>query len=145
MSGAKVLGLIVIVIAAAGVAQVARMMRPHDRLAEARDTLFALRASVDSCQVALDDGEAALVDWNRGVDSMRERVRAFEALDPRGVPQDSYTIYMRAFEAYNDSAASYAPRADTLQAQLERCRGLTRRHNLMADSVRRLLAARQRR
>lgn len=145
MSGRKVWLLVILVIMAAGVVQVARLMRPHNRLEDARDRLLALRAATDSCSAAVDDGEAALQLYNAEVDSMRARVRAYEALDPRGVPQDSYVIYMEAFNAYNDSAAAFEPRADTLRAELERCRELARRHNLMADSLRRMLAARARR
>lgn len=142
MSGKKVWLILVLAVMALGIAQVARFMRPHDRLAEARDSLLALRVIADSCGAAVEQGEAALRDYGANVDSMRARVRAYEALDSRGVPQDSFAIYMEAFTAYNDSAAAFQPRADSLEAELERCRELTRQHNLMADSVRRLLARR---
>jgi hypothetical protein len=107
------------------------------------DTIRVLRVAAEACREELDLGEARLHAYDAQLDSLRGRVRGFEAMDPRGVPADSYAVYLEAFEQYNDSAAGWSARTDTLRARLERCRDVTAWHNQLADSLRRLLIERQ--
>lgn len=126
--------LIVIIIAFRGV----RGMRkdPH---AELRDAISSLRASSDSCRWDVENRAADLRVYNRQIDSIRARVRELEALDRRGVPVDSYRVYMRTFNEYNDSVAAWAPREDTVRALDARCRAIAETHNVLADSLRKLV------
>lgn len=112
---------------------------PRERLTSLRDTLRARRAAADSCRRVLSYEEASFQDYDERIDSLRERVRGYEALDPEGVPADSYGIYLEAFDRYNDAVPGWEARAESLEAVWQECRALVREHNEMADSVRRLL------
>jgi hypothetical protein len=109
---------------------------PHAAL---RDSLAALRAHADSCQSEVEDRAAQLRAFDERLDSMRARVRELEALDRRGVPADSYRVYLGTFNAYNDSAAAWPPLEDTVRALDARCRTVAEHHNVLADSLRRLV------
>jgi hypothetical protein len=127
--------VVVIVVAFRGIRGM-RQSVPHAAL---RDTIAVLRAQSDSCRSIVDARAAALRAYDRRLDSMRARVREMEALDRRGVPVDSYTVYMSNFNAYNDSAAAWPPREDTVRALDARCRNITEQHNTLADSLRELV------
>lgn len=116
-----------------------RSRRRADEIAPLRENLRALRAAADSCRMALTGEEARLDAFDARLDSIRRRVRELESLDPRGVPADSYQTYLSAFDAYNDSVATWSGRADTLRSRWERCLAITEEHNELADSVRALL------
>lgn len=126
--------LIVVIVAFRGV----RTMRedPHAML---RDSLTTLRASSDSCRWQVESEAAALRAYDERLDSMRARVRELEALDRRGVPVDSYRVYMGTFNAYNDSVAAWGPLEDTVRALDARCRAIAEEHNLLMDSLRDLV------
>jgi hypothetical protein len=76
------------------------------------------------------------------IDSLRDEVRDFEALDERGVPEERYDEYLERFEAYNDSVISWEARAETLRANEAACRELVEAHNALSDSLRRRMEAR---
>jgi hypothetical protein len=122
-----------------------RSLTAPDPDAVMRDSILALRAMADSCRAEVDSGVASMLAFNETLDSMRARVRDLEALDRRGVPIDSYDVYLDAFNAYNDSAGGWAEREDTVRDLDARCRGIAEHHNLLADSMRRAIIARQRR
>jgi hypothetical protein len=124
---------------AAGIWTVARTLREPTAIAIMRDSVQALRAESDSCRQLLDAGQAELHEYNERLDSLRGRVRELESHDPRGVPADSYAIYMGIFGQYNDSAAAWDGRVDALQDELQRCRSITESHNEAALTLRRLL------
>lgn len=109
---------------------------PHAAL---RDSIGALRARADSCRWDVDGRAAQLRAYNRRLDSMRSRVREMEALDRRGVPVDSYRVYLEAFNTYNESVAAWPPLEDTVRALDGRCRELAEQHNVLADSLRELV------
>jgi hypothetical protein len=133
-------------LAMAGILSLADVLHERDGVTALRDSLAVLRAAADSCRVAVDDDQAGLHEYSERLDSLRGRVRGLEAHDPRGVPADSFGIYMEVFERYNDSARAWDARVDSLQAGLQRCRAVTESHNMLADSLRRLLSpSRQRR
>jgi len=111
----------------------------RERVASLRDSLRASRAAADSCQRALSYEEALFRDYDERVDSLRNRVRHYESLDPEGVPADSYEVYLETFDRYNDAVPAWRERADTLQTRWAECRTLIEDHNELADSVRTLL------
>jgi predicted nucleic acid-binding Zn-ribbon protein len=131
--------LIAVVAAAAGVLTLGRSLRHPGALAEMRSTVAALRSAADSCRLSLDETHADLLQYNERLDSMRSRVRDLESLHPRGVPADSYSIYMGVFRRYNDSAGTWESRVQELQSELDACRGMAEAHNAAVDSLRRLL------
>lgn len=109
---------------------------PHAAL---RASINELRARADSCRWNVDDRAAELHAYDRRLDSMRARVHAMEVLDGRGVPVDSYRVYMESFNRYNDSAAAWPPLEDTVRALDARCRAIAGQHNVLADSLRNLV------
>jgi hypothetical protein len=128
---------VLLLVAGVALVRVGRALREPAAFTVLRDSVAVLRALADSCRAAVGEGESRLQAYHQRLDTMRARVRELEALHPRGVPADSYTVYMTAFVTYNDSAAGWQQRVDTLQAQLARCRALTATHNTAADSLRR--------
>lgn len=116
-----------------------RSLRPPDPRIVLRDTIAVLRAQADSCRSDVDSMAARMRDDYRTLDSMRARVRELEALDRRGVPIDSFDIYMDAFDAYNDSAGLWPEREDSVRAYDARCRDVAMRHNALTDSLRALV------
>lgn len=109
---------------------------PHAAL---RATIAELRTQADSCRVDVNSSVGALRAYDQRLDSMRDRVRELEALDQRGVPADSYAIYMTAFTAYNDSAAAWPPLEQAVRDLDADCRAVAEHHNILTDSLRRLV------
>jgi hypothetical protein len=135
---------VAVLAAAAGIVTIARTLHHPGAIAEMRAEVAGLRAEADSCRAALGVGQQELLSYNEQLDSLRARVREMEALHPRGVPADSYPVYMGVFEQYNDSVAGWDDRVDGLRSERERCIAITERHNVALDSLRRLLAAQRR-
>jgi hypothetical protein len=131
-------------VAALGVLTVGRTLRHPGAVAEMRSAVATLRAAADSCVDGLDASQTELLQYNARLDSMRRRVRGMETLPPRGVPADSYDIYLELFGRYNDSAQTWEARVDALKTEREECQALTERHNVAVDSLRRLLRDAQR-
>lgn len=119
--------------------EVISLRRGPDETEPLRDRLRELRAAADSCQASLAGDRLRLEAYDAHLDTLRERVRDLERMDPRGVPADSYQTYLRAFDQYNDSVAGWTARADTVRARWGRCRAVTEEHNALADSVRQML------
>lgn len=109
-----------------------------------RDTLYAARLAADSCRWSLATQERRFRRFDAMVDSLREEVRDFEALDERGVPEERYEEYLGRFEAYNDSVLAWEARAETLRANEAACRELVEAHNTLSDSLRRRTEAGER-
>lgn len=126
--------VVVVVLAFRGV----RALR-HDPQEALRDSLATLRTRADSCRSEVDQRAADLREYDRRLDSMRARVRELEALDERGVPVDSFRLYMSVFNAYNDSVAAWPPLEDSVRALDARCRVVAEHHNVLADSLRELV------
>jgi chromosome segregation ATPase len=133
-----------VLLAAGGIVSVSRMLQHPGPVEDARAELRQLRAEIDSCQAALDTSQAGLLAYNDQLDSLRGRVREMEALHPRGVPADSYAIYIETFRQYNDSVAGWEQQVETLQETRSDCVSFIAQHNMMLDSLRRLLAAQRR-
>lgn len=113
----------------------------RERIETLREELRESRVAVDSCRQAVSREELAFQEYDRAVDSLRRRVEDYESMDPGGVPADSYPAYMETFDRYNRAIPDWTARADTLQAHWSTCRERIREHNVVADSLRRLLEA----
>ncbi len=101
-----------------------------------RDSLVVLRYEAESCRNLLARDEAEFRRFSDRVDSLRTEVRAYEALDDRGVPGEQYDDYLSAFELYNESVEVWQRRADDLEASAAACTEQTQRHNALAEEVR---------
>jgi chromosome segregation ATPase len=102
-----------------------------------RAHLAALRTASSECVAELSRADAAFRDYNARVDSLRGRIRRYEAMDPFGVPDAQYDAYLEAFGEYNDSVSPWQERADSLEARAESCQEIVARHNALADTARR--------
>lgn len=122
------------------VVRVASPPDPRQRFEALRGELQDLRAASDSCREAVAAEEARFRSYSGQLDSLRARVREYEALDPRGVPADSYAAYLETFQTYNRGVPRWNATAETLQAHWGACREITESHNAVADSARRLAA-----
>lgn len=104
-----------------------------------RGELFQARAAADRCRGALVNSEAGLRAFDQVIARLRAEVDSFEALDPRGVPEDHYDEYMESFESYNDSVAAWDARAGRLRTSEAACRATIERHNALSDTLRSVL------
>lgn len=134
----------VVLVAAAGVLTLGRTLRHPSAVAEMRAEVADLRSAADACRAELEESHEALLRYNVRLDSMRGRVRELEGLHPRGVPADSYPVYIELFRSYNDSAGMWSGRVDSLQADLEACRTRADAYNAALDSLRALQRRQQR-
>ncbi len=109
---------------------------PRERLRALRQEVAQLRMAADSCRSALEKEEAALLTASARLDSLRQSINYYESLDPRGVPADSYEVYLEVFNAFNRGVPVQEALGDTLQAHWQACLEITERHNALADSAR---------
>jgi hypothetical protein len=110
---------------------------PRERLRVLRQDVSALRAAADSCRSALENEEAQLLASDARLDSLKSVIDYYEGLDPRGVPADSYEIYLETFNSYNSGVPVQTAASDSLQSHWKACRVITEQHNALADSARR--------
>lgn len=136
--------IVAIVLALTGAVWLVRLLgdegAAREEAVQLRDSLRISRLRVDSCQVDLTREEMDFREHDERVDSLLERVRAYEAMDRRGVPGDSYPDYLETFDRYNASVEAWEARADTLRARWAACQERVLAHNALADSVRARLA-----
>lgn len=109
---------------------------PRERLRALRQEVAQLRTAADSCRSALEVEEAALLAASARLDSLRQVVRYYEGLDSRGVPADSYEVYLDVFNAFNRGVPIQEAAGDTLQVHWRACLAITEQHNALADSAR---------
>jgi len=112
-----------------------RPIPPEVQLRALRTQLSEARSAADSCQAALADEEARLRASDARFDTLRSMIDYYEGLDPRGVPADSYDIYIAIFNDYNAAIPAREDAGDTLRAHEQACRAIIERHNLIADSA----------
>jgi hypothetical protein len=130
---------VLVVVALAGVLTLGRTLRHPSAVAEMRGTVAALRPAADSCRLQLEKTQQELLDYNAQLHALHGRVRGMEQLHPRGVPADSYSVYLELFGLYNDSAGVWDRRVSDLGAEQEACRVRVDAHNVALDSLRALL------
>ena len=109
---------------------------PEEQLAPLQEELALFRAAADSCNTRYNVTEARFRAIDHRVDSLRAVVLRYEGLDPAGVPGEEYAEYLEAFDAYNETVPEWQSRADSVEAEFDRCRLLTEGHNELADSLR---------
>lgn len=136
MASAVLAGAIIVV---AGMINIADNLRTRREIEGLRGEIFQSRLAADSCSGSLMLQESRFRDFGAHVDSLREDVRDFEALDPRGVPEEQYEAYLERFNAYNDSVQAWDARVEVLRENEMACRALVERHNQLTDSLRRRL------
>lgn len=127
-----------ILLAVIVVVDLVRPVSPEQQLRMLRRELRVQRAAADSCLDALRLEESALRSSDARFDSLRAVIEAFEGLDPRGVPADSYDAYIDAFNAYNEAIPAREEAGETLQVNWAACREIVESHNQLADSARAL-------
>ncbi len=114
--------------------------RTEDEINALREELFRSRAAADRCRGSLQTSQAALVELSVTIDSLKRVVDDFESLPGRGVPAASYDAYMSVFEEYNDSVGVWEGRESRLRSSESACRATIQDHNLLTDSLQRVLA-----
>jgi hypothetical protein len=105
------------------------------------DEVRAARFEAETCRMELGRREAAFRRLDQRVDSLRDEVRRFEALDRRGVPRARYEAYLREVALYNRSVEAWESRVEMLRTAEEACRASVHHHNLLTDSLRSRLEA----
>jgi hypothetical protein len=126
-------------VTAGGVVSVA--LRPpsaRQRFFELRPELQRARLAADSCRQALDAERNAFRALITRTDAVKSRIGELEALDRRGVPADSYVIYLAAVDSFNASVPEWEAAADSFRAHRVACEAVVRAHNSLADSARAL-------
>ena len=114
-------------------------MSPRERVEDMRERLRELRFSVNSCVAVMGMDEQAVQIRLLDTDSLRARIDALEALDPRGVPRDSFPTYMELVDRYNSTVAGWDTLGQQARNRREECSVLVDSHNLLSDSLRALL------
>lgn len=133
MASAVLAGATIVV---AGMLNISDNLSTRREIESLRGRIFLSRLAADSCRGSLTLQESRFRDFGTTVDSLRDQVRDFEQLDPRGVPEEQYEAYLDRFNAYNDSVAAWDARVETLRSNEEACRVLVEAHNQLADSLR---------
>ena len=135
--------LVVLTLAALGAMTVQIVGPPSTRktIESARDSLRVLRSEAEACRAGIRQGEVEFRDYEGEVAALRERIRNLESLHPDGVPGDSYAVYLEVVNSFNLAVPDWSERVDTLQAGWSTCREVVEAHNVMADSLQRLLDA----
>jgi hypothetical protein len=134
-------GLLLVAMVVVGMLNIVDHQRTLREVRALQGRIYQARVAADSCRNTLAYQEDRFRAFDRRIDSLRARVRAFESLDERGVPEEQYQEYLRHFDAYNDSVATWRARADSLRSTETACRSLVAAHNLLTDSLRERLEA----
>ncbi|MGD2217083.1 MAG: hypothetical protein PVJ64_10010, partial [Gemmatimonadales bacterium] len=90
-----------------------RPIPPEVQLRALRTQLSAAHSAADSCRTALDEEAARLRASDARFDSLKSMIDYYEGLDPRGVPADSYEIYISIFNDYNAAIPEREAAGDT--------------------------------
>ena len=122
-----------------GIQRIVERQQTADEINRLRDELYRARLASDRCRSSLQTSEAALRQLGVAIDSLRREVDAFESMDGRGVPAESYDEYMEVFDSYNDSVAVWEGREERLRAAETSCRENIEEHNAISDSLQTVL------
>lgn len=130
-----------VVTAGAFVSVALRPPTPRQLFFELRGSLQLARQAADGCRAALRAEEDRFRAFRLRTDSVKSRIGFLEGLDRRGVPADSYRVYLQAVDSFNAAVPDWSAAADSLAGHRSACEDLIRAHNALADSAR-VLAAR---
>jgi hypothetical protein len=112
-----------------------RPISPEVQLRALRNQLSEARSEADSCRAALGAEEARLRASDARFDSLKSMIDYYEGLDPRGVPADSYDIYIAIFNDYNEAIPQREAAGDSLRDHEQACHAIIGNHNVIADSA----------
>jgi hypothetical protein len=112
---------------------------PLARAEEVRVQVRAAQSAVDTCLARLAVNESRFREQARQTQVLQGRIRRLEAMDPRGVPADSYPQYLETVERFNAAIEGWEFRGEVLEDRQQECRGLVEARNVLADSLRGLL------
>jgi len=112
---------------------------PLARAEDVRTQVRAAQSAVDTCLARLAVNESRFREQARQTEVLQGRIRRLEALDPRGVPADSYPEYLETVERFNAAIEGWEFRGEVLEDRQQECRALVEARNVLADSLRRLL------
>lgn len=107
-----------------------------------RSEVLEARVAADRCASDLSLAESVFRQKNAEVDSLRREVDAAERPLPgggRGVDAEGYDDYLATFDRYNAAVGEWERQADEIREREGACRELVESHNLLADSLRRVL------
>jgi hypothetical protein len=138
------LGIVVIVVLGFGVKAYIETQAKIDEVETLRAVMLEARARVDACFVERDRAQSIFDQADRVVDSLRAVVDDAEIPLPeggRGVEEARYPEYLGTVEVYNLSVREWEAAADSLQAIDARCRPMVEAHNVLVDSLTRILEA----
>lgn len=125
-----------------GVRAWVRNQRTLEAIEALRSEVLEARAATDACTSELALAESVFRQQDEVVDSLRSAVDAAEEPLPgggRGVPAEGYEAYLESFREYNAAVGEWEAQVEGIREREETCRGLVERHNVMADSLRRVL------
>ncbi len=131
--------LLVLIVVAGAVALRAALSAgtsPRERIESMFEDLQELRFEVNTCMAAMDFDERAVERRLAGTDSLRARIDALEALDPRGIPRDSFPVYMELVDRFNARVAAWDTIGEQARSSRDECEILVERHNVLGDSLR---------
>ena len=137
-------GVVVLGVLFLGVKAYLETQAKIDEVESLRAVMLEARAGVDACFVERDRAQSIFDQTDRIVDSLRAAVDDIEFRLPeggRGVDEERYPEYLGTVEVYNLSVREWGAAADSLQAVDARCRPLVEAHNVLVDSLTRILEA----
>ena len=112
---------------------------PRARAEAVQNQVRLAQAEAERC---LDDLETSSLRFDaqqRETRALEERIEVLQSLDDRGVPADSYEVYLEAVDRFNASIERWEMRGEVLESTQSECRSLVEERNLLADSLREIL------
>ena len=113
----------------------------RERVESMRERLREQRFAVNSCVSAMGADELAVRIRLADTDSLRSRITALESLHSRGVPADSFPIYLELVDRFNRAVAAWDTLGGQARSRRNECQATVDAHNALTDSLRTLLAA----
>jgi hypothetical protein len=109
---------------------------PRGQMELAREQLRAAQDDVERCLAGRDVAEREFTDQQTETQALRARIRRLEGLDARGVPADSYTVYLETVDRFNASVERWGDRGEDLDGIQSACRELIDARNAWSDTFR---------
>lgn len=109
---------------------------PRGQMELAREQVRDAQAGVDRCLEGLGMAEEAFVSQRTETEALRAQIRRLEAMDARGVPADSYVVYLETVDRFNASIERWGSRGDEVGGQYDTCRALIEDRNAKSDTFR---------
>ncbi len=104
-----------------------------------RDEVREARAEWELCLDSLEVVERRFRTRAQASEALQARIRRLEGMDPRGVPADSYEVYLETVDRFNAGVPEWERELEALRARESVCQSLLESRNELADSLRGLL------